>query len=248
MTARAPLSSDRPGSGHVSRSRALPGRQVLTESVYEAIREQIMNPELAPGSRVNMDQLARELEVSTTPVREALTRLESEGLVTRRSLQGYSVTAQPGRIDLHELFTMRMLIEPEAASQAAGAPDAELLNSLHVTLAGMAEQVSSGPQEQYRRYRTLVDSDARFHDAIAAASGNRLLRRTFAGMHCHVLLYRLYFEAGVAPEREQTAEEHRVIIGAIAAQQPERAATAMRVHIEHSHERVLGRTSAIRPS
>ena len=89
---------------------------MLTASVYEAIKEQIMDLELAPGTRVNMDQLARDLEVSTTPVRESLARLESEGLVTRRSLQGYLVTAQPGRIDLHELFTMRMLIEPEAAS------------------------------------------------------------------------------------------------------------------------------------
>ena len=219
---------------------------MLTASVYDAIKAQIMDLELAPGSRVNMDQLARDLEVSTTPVRESLARLESEGLVTRRSLQGYTVTAQPDRAELHELFTLRALLEPEAARQATHEPAGDLAALLGSTVEEMAEPPSAVPEEQYRRHRSFVEADIAFHDAIAAASGNRLLRRTLAGLHTHVLLYRLYFEAGVAPERTATAEEHRAILGAILARRPEDAATAMREHVERSHERVLGRTSTLR--
>ncbi len=248
MTGPAPIRKERNDRLDVTRPRALPGRQMLTASVYEAIKEQIMDLELAPGTRVNMDQLARDLEVSTTPVRESLARLESEGLVTRRSLQGYTVTAQPDWSDLHELFTLRRLLEPEAAREAAREPGDDLVSSLRSTLDDMAEPSSAVPEEQYRRHRTFVEADSVFHDAIAAASGNRLLRRTLAGMHSHVLLYRLYFEAGVSPERTATAEEHRAILAAIVDRQPEVAATAMRDHVERSHERVLGRTSALRPT
>jgi len=242
------VSRETPERLALARPRALPGRQMLTASVYEAIKEQIMDLELAPGTRVNMDQLARDLEVSTTPVRESLARLESEGLVTRRSLQGYTVTAQPDPVDLHELFTLRLLLEPEAARHAAREPTAELGALLRSTVDDMASLPSAVPEEQYRRHRSFVEADIAFHDAIADASGNRLLRRTLAGLHTHVLLYRLYFEAGVAPERTSTAEEHRSIVEAILDRSPEVAASAMRVHVEHSHERVLGGTSALRPT
>lgn len=223
--------------------RVLPARQLLAESVYEAVKRQIMDLELAPGARINMDQLARTLEVSNTPLREALTRLESEGLVTRRSLQGYSVVPLPARSDLEELFALRLLLESEATRTATEARHPRTLDKLRATIDDMQQlRTPSAPAragEQYIRYRVLVGADAIFHDLIAEASGSKLLRHTLSGLHCHIPLYRVYFNVGAAPEGRETADEHQAIIDAIADGHPRPAVAAMREHVERSRQRVV---------
>src|SRR5207302_468801 len=79
---------------------ALPQRQMLSDGVYEAIKRLLMEHTLPPASRVNIDQLARQLNVSPTPVREALARLEADALVVKEPLRGY--TAAP-LLDLRAL-------------------------------------------------------------------------------------------------------------------------------------------------
>src|SRR5258708_18300971 len=69
-----------------------PSRQTLTDSVYEAVMELVMDQHIEAGGRVNIDLVARQLNVSPTPVREALARLEMDGLVMKEPLRGYSVT------------------------------------------------------------------------------------------------------------------------------------------------------------
>src|SRR5919202_2566625 len=96
-------------------------RLTLTDDVYEAVKSLIMDHRLAPGERVTIDALARQLEVSPTPVREALARLEADGLVRKRPLAGYTATPLLTRAEFEELFEMRMLLEPAAARRAAGA-------------------------------------------------------------------------------------------------------------------------------
>jgi len=70
---------------------SVPPRQILTDGVYEAVKELVMDQHIEPRSRVNIDKLARDLGVSPTPVREALARLESDGLVIKEPLRGYSI-------------------------------------------------------------------------------------------------------------------------------------------------------------
>src|SRR3954453_11508502 len=94
-------------------------RAVLADGVYEAIKALIMDQHVEPGAKINMDALARELEVSPTPVREALARLEADGLVTKKALVGYTAAALLDAEGLDELFEMRLLLEPAAASWAA---------------------------------------------------------------------------------------------------------------------------------
>lgn len=218
----------------------MPQRLVLTESVHETVKQLIMDLRLKPGARLNMGRLASELGVSNTPLREALARLESEGLVTRRSLQGYTVAPLPDKADLDELFDIRELLEPEGTLRAAeriSAGQVELLEATVDEARTLAEPEQPG--EQYRRYQALVTADAVFHDLLAAASGNRLLRRTLAGLHGHVQLYRVYFKAGEAPKGPETAEEHQAIIAAIIARDPRQAEAAMRRHLVLSRQRVL---------
>ena len=106
----------------------------MGDDVYEAVKALVMEHTLAPGDRVNIDALARELEVSPTPVREALARLESDGLVRKRPLAGYTVTPLLTRQEFTDMFDMRLVLEGAAARWAAerasdGARDAIVAES-----------------------------------------------------------------------------------------------------------------------
>jgi DNA-binding GntR family transcriptional regulator len=218
---------------------ALPGRQVLADSVYDVVKQQIMDMKLSPSKRLVIDQLARELGVSNTPLREALTRLELEGLVTRRSLQGFTVTPVPNLRDVDELFELRLMLEPGAARAASKNVSPGDLALLRTSVEQMVELAGDDHDTgHYRRHRSLVSADANFHDFIAEKSGNKLLRRAVSGLHAHVMIYRLYFKLGYAPEGGETADEHAAILEAFARHNSEQAARAMREHLHRSKERL----------
>jgi len=96
-----------------------PLRTVLSDETYNRVREMLLTHEIAPGERINIDALARELDVSQTPVREALARLESDDLVIKEPLRGYQATALLSASELKDLFQFRGIIEPWAAMTAA---------------------------------------------------------------------------------------------------------------------------------
>src|SRR3712207_4453999 len=102
----------------------LPQRQLLGDTVYEAVKALVMDDVLAPGERVSIDRLARELAVSPTPLREALARLESDGLVRKEAMRGYSVAPLLTAREVAELYELRLLLEPWAARRAAERADA----------------------------------------------------------------------------------------------------------------------------
>src|SRR5690349_8705681 len=91
----------------------------LAEEVYRRIRADIMSLRIPPDTRVSVDSLARELGVSQTPIREALSMLEANGLVSKRHFAGYATSPRMDRAQLDELFEFRLLIEPHAARKAA---------------------------------------------------------------------------------------------------------------------------------
>ena len=203
----------------------------LGDEVYNAIYAQLMSRQIAPGGRMSVDRLVRELGVSQTPIREALSRLEAQGLVVKTHLVGYSAANQldSGRLD--QLYELRLLLEPFAARRAATAMTEAALASL-IRLADEMQASETAPQvEAYGRFAQL-DSD--FHDIIAHASGNELVQETLANLHTHVHLFRLFYHARVTADAIQ---EHQQIIEALTARDPAAAETAMRHHIERSRER-----------
>ena len=98
----------------------------LAEEVYRRIRADIMSLRLPPDTRVSVDSLARELGVSQTPIREALSMLEANGLVSKRHFAGYATSPRMDRAQLDELFEFRLLIEPHAARAAQTMNDADV--------------------------------------------------------------------------------------------------------------------------
>ena len=217
---------------------SLPSRRMLADGVYEAVKEQVMNLTIPPGTRINIDQLARELQVSNTPLREALTRLETEGLVTRRNLRGFWTAELIDERGIRDYYAVRLLLEPSAAKEAARNPDLETLTAnLQMILDQMRQFVLVPTLEHdYQKYRDFAAADARFHGAIAAASGNAVLAGILAGMNAHAHNYRLYFRGGMA---DATVIEHQAVLDALIAQKPAGAAAAMHAHLKHARDRLL---------
>jgi DNA-binding GntR family transcriptional regulator len=205
----------------------------LAEDVYEAIFNQLMSLKIAPGSRITVDSLVKEFSVSQTPIREALGRLEGEGLVLKTHLVGYRAAPQITRRRFDELYELRLLLEPDAAAKAASAMDAEKLAILREAAGVMAGREG---KDDHVHYSTFARLDAIFHDRIMEFAGNQLIREMLGFQHTHFHIFRLMFHWRVTAE---ALDEHQALLDAFAVADPEAAAKAMRAHIEHSRDRLL---------
>jgi len=194
----------------------------LADEVYRRIRADIMSLKLPPESRVSVDSLARELGVSQTPIREALSMLEANGLVSKRHFAGYATTPRMDRAQLDELFEFRLLVEPHAARKAA-----KMMSDADMALLASGEAAPS--------HDAFADLDTDFHRLIAQGAGNHLIADSLARLHIHVHIFRSCFRREIA---EEAVDEHDAIIAAIRARDDWAAEGAMRRHIERSYKRL----------
>lgn len=215
-------------SGQIDRPTSLAG------DVYEAIFAQLMSLKIAPGARITVDSLVREFNVSQTPIREALGRLEGEGLVLKTHLIGYRAAPQITKRQLDEIYELRLRLEPYSAAKAAARLDDTKLAMLREAAGMMARR--EGKDDERLRYSNFARQDADFHDKILACAENELIRQAIAFQHTHFHIFRLMFHSRVT---EEALEEHEAILAAFAAADPAAAEEAMRVHIERSRDRLL---------
>ena len=194
----------------------------LADEVYRRLRADIMSLKLPPDSRVSVDSLARELGVSQTPIREALSMLEANGLVSKRHFAGYATSPRMDRAQLDELFEFRLLIEPHAACKAA-----EMMREDDIALLASGESAVS--------HDGFADMDSEFHRLIAQGARNHLIADSLARLHIHIHIFRSCFRTEIA---EEAVHEHDVIIAAIRARDGTAAEAAMRRHIELSYGRL----------
>jgi len=203
----------------------LPRRHVLSDEVHERIKAMLMDHVIAPGARISIDGLARQLGVSPTPVREALARLESEQLAVKSPLKGYRATELLTLQEFDDLFQFRRLIEPWAARNAAQRIDDEGRRALRAELCS----VTPPKKATYGSYKALTAHDSRFHSMVARLSGSEQVRVALERTHCHLHIFRLYYTRETGPD---TLAEHRAIADAIIAGDAEAAEAAMVSHIE----------------
>lgn len=224
-------------SSTVSRPATLPVppvRSALVDDVYESIKAWIMDSVQEAGVRANIDALARALDVSHTPVREALARLDAEGLVAKEPSRGYTVTAPLSAAQVEELYEFRLLLEPWAAGRAAARCDEVAIRRLRDELATCAD----APEDAgYEAYRAIADHDERFHDLVLELAGNGEARKAFARTHCHLHLFRLSYGKGMG---RQALAEHRAVVDALVDGDEAGAAAAMERHLRRSSERLAG--------
>lgn len=226
-TAATPTRAAQESSGGVALRR--PVR--LGEEVYNAVYSQLMSHKIPPGGRISVDNLVRELGVSQTPIREALSRLEAQGLVVKTHLIGYSAADQLSNSRLDQLYELRLLLEPHVAGKAAQQMSDEALAALEQTAKQMEALDALDARIAYGKFAQL---DSEFHDQIAAGSGNELAREALANLHTHVHLFRLFHHAQATREAN---EEHAQILDALRRRDPIAAQEAMRSHVERSRGR-----------
>jgi DNA-binding GntR family transcriptional regulator len=200
-------------------------RTTLSDEVYESLKALIMDHAIEPGHRVTIDAVSRQLDVSPTPVREALARLESDGLVVKRPMAGYTTTPLLTPAEYEHLFEVRLLLECAAAGRAARIWDSRQAMPFPPMPAPTYDPGYAG-------HASFTSADAAFHDAVAAASGNPLLRDAITRLHSHLHIHRISF-----PGAGSTQAEHDAIVAAIAVRDETAAADSMRRHLEAARER-----------
>lgn len=236
---------DRARSAPLSRLRSdATARRGLRDHVYDRILDLLLSDAAPPGTRLSIDTIARQLDVSPTPVREALVQLERTGLVTRQALKGYRVAPPLERQQLAELFDAREMLETTAARFAAHAADRTWVSELkeaqrrhHESGERVIEAFGAGSAD-VALTSDYYARDQEFHAVVFAHSGNRYLVDMSDGLGA--LLHRLRQSVlrGVNDVREAISE-HDAIVRAFETMGPEGAEAAMRTHIRNVRARSL---------
>jgi DNA-binding GntR family transcriptional regulator len=198
--------------------------------VYTTLRMQIVDGLIAPGARINIEAVTRELGVSQTPVREALQRLEGDDLVVYTPGRGYRTTPMLDLHGLRSVFEFRLLVEPWAAAAAGGDTADNPAGELEREMRSF-ERVVERQREVRKR---MLAHDTSFHDIILAATKNPVVRRAYRQTHCHLHVFRLL---PVDVDGILTVREHRAIVRAIRSRDQDAARQAMAEHIRNSFQR-----------
>lgn len=209
-----------------SKSRFL-SRKSLSDSVYDALLAQVMGGDYPPETALNIDALARDYGVSHTPIREALARLESTGLVTRAALRGYRVSPFLSPEELDDLMDARGAIEPVNAFIATSRAAETDLEELEQTVLEMQESPRGGTYEEMAPFWV---ADELFHRMISELTDNPFLISAYSTLGGHVQRFRLFAGVGIT-DADSAIHEHRVILDAMLSQNPERAQFLMLQHI-----------------
>jgi DNA-binding GntR family transcriptional regulator len=203
--------------------------RVDTKRAYGLLRERITTLELAPGSPINEQQLAEDLGMGVTPVREALKLLAHENLVVITPRHGLYV-ADVNVADLEQISEMRLLLESlsaRLAAQRATADDIVVLESLR------QEQANTPPEDR----RRLFDVDHKFHQAVAQAAHNKYLAESLERLFG--LSQRLWYLAlpklGFLPS---SVEKHLDLVEAIKTGDADCAEQVMRSHVQEFYDQV----------
>jgi len=196
------------------------------ESVYQAIRAAIERGELQPGQRVMELEIGERLGVSRTPVREALRRLETEGMLEVEPRTGL-VVASLSRQAVMELYVMRELLEVAAAEMCArNATELEIVELGELV---RREQHLGGDGDE------LVRHNRRFHDAIHRGAHNRFLTKSLNAVNDSMWLLGPS-QMRLAHRAAEAAREHAALFAAIRKRDPAAAAAAARLHVQNARK------------
>jgi DNA-binding GntR family transcriptional regulator len=209
----------------------------MADRVYEDIKERILDQTLKPGERLTIEFLCRDLAVSSSPIREALARLESERLVVSEFYTGYSVAPPPDPAYLRGLLEFRILVEGHCARIGAPKRLPEIVRTMESAYERMAKTKKLGTR--YREYKKFIQEDTRFHQAIVESSGNPATISIYANLHAILLQSRLYItrSSDGAPAEEVLAEHER-ILRAFQLGDGQAAEEAVREHLEGGRRRL----------
>lgn len=209
----------------------------LAEQAYDELKRQILDQQLKPGERLNIDALSRSSGISSSPLREALVRLGAEGLVVFAANAGFSVAPVPDAVQMRYLMEYRLMVETHCARIGAQRDSAEAVASMRRATDTMAALRETG--QAYRQYRHYLDQEQAFHQALVDSAGNPVIARDYRDLHLLLSVARL----SVTPDSgnmgsDDAVQEHRAVIAAFEARDPQAAEAAIRGHIGSAQERM----------
>lgn len=214
-----------------SREKILPAQ--LERRVYERLRDEIVSGSLQPGAQLVETRIAEELGVSKTPVREALIRLQRDGLVEIEPYRGARVL-EPSADDVREILELRELIECAIARDLAARRPAAMLAALERSIEGSRQARDAGDTER------LLDGLTEFSDLLAEACGNSRMAKLLVDLRSVMLL--IASSSLRAPGREaRSIAEHERILAAIEAGDGDGAALATSAHVRSIEHDSLGK-------
>jgi DNA-binding GntR family transcriptional regulator len=209
------------------------GSRPLSQIAYDALRTMILSGEVKPGERLSERELARRVRVSRTPLREALGRLQRDGLAVSKPGLGYFATEFDPAL-VQELYEFREILEVQASRLAArriGEAGIRELRDIMHRLARFERKKKLSIDE----LREEVNLGLRIHEVIARESGNALIAGALYQLYDRLRLLTwidvLWFDTWSITRRE-----HRELVAAVVAQNPERAAKVAQRHVRRSRE------------
>jgi DNA-binding GntR family transcriptional regulator len=204
---------------------------LLTERAYERLHRDIISCAIAPGTEISETQLCAHYKMGKAAVRVALTKLSHEGLVRAIPRRGYMVMPVTLK-DIHDIFELRLMLEPAAARMAAGKVNTQRLKALD-------EACHAGYQPGDAKSTTrFLEANKAFHVTIAQATGNARLASAIEHL-LDEMTRLLHLGLGLRKGPQETQHEHKGLVKALARGDGESAERICREQIEASRNMVL---------
>jgi DNA-binding GntR family transcriptional regulator len=216
------------------------GKEALTETdkAYNGILELVLRHRLRPGERTSVIVLAKRLDLGRTPVKEAITRLQTEGLLSVFGRSG-TVVNVVDRDQARQLFALRRVLEDFAAEEAVRHASSAQIKRLREIAQEMKSESVDGSGHSLLSTR-FVSSNVEFHALIVAASGNQYLARLYSQIQMHVQIVSYLISRGDDPHAAAARQkEHEAIAKALAARDAKRLKATLRKHAETTSQIVL---------
>jgi DNA-binding GntR family transcriptional regulator len=217
-------------AGNADGERPVAANSTIGEATYLRLRDMILGDVLSAGDSLQEKKLADLLGVSRTPIREAITRLTTEGLV-ERTIGLTPVVRRLSTSEFVEILHVRRLLEVEAAGRAAESGGSDALRAILAKIRRFRDGDIPTPAEH-------VAVDDELHSTVANLAGSRILAELIRDLRQKTKI----FDMGQMPERFMPGTaEHIEIIDAILSRDASRAQEAMRAHIDNVRSSVIDR-------
>lgn len=203
----------------------------LRDVVFNTLRQAILTGELKPGERLMEVQLASRLGVSRTPIREAIRKLELEGLVTMVPRRGAEV-AQITEKSMNDVLEVRRAMDALCVELACERITEEELVQLKAACGQFEQAVRT------RDVKKIAQADVELHDIILQATGNKRLIQLVNNLSEQMYRYRFEYIKDHS-QHERLVEEHRIIYESLVNKDKERACEAAKLHIDNQKKAII---------
>jgi DNA-binding GntR family transcriptional regulator len=208
----------------------------INEQVYNILKRRIIERRIIAGAKLDINALADELHISRMPIVEAITRLETEGLVERRNRVGTFVTPLD-RTKYDEIYATREMIEQWAVEPIIERITDSDLDFLRQVL-DSTRALLEGVTEETFDYQKYSEYDGTFHTSLIRLCGNSYITNFYLSLNSHVQILRV-LSLGALKRSEETQLEHQAILNAYADRNIDKVQTAQATHLEKSRTGVI---------